>query len=240
MERGFKVHSINPKQMDRFRDRFTLAGAKDDSRDAEVMAQRCAPIRVASGCLLSPTRSSSNGASDLSAERNRLTNRMREQLWCYFPALLELESDLGAGVVARSLGDRAYTGQSGAHPRADDRQASQAPSHPPVRRRPCARDVASAAAQSRGRIDRIGQRPRHYAHCSHPPRQPAAQTSTSSARLPEPPASAQLRSGSRRRQSSMTWRSSHPCRGREGSSSPRCSQKRSMPCSGVTTPPCAL
>lgn len=25
-----------------------------------------------------------------------MTNRMREQLWCYFPALLELESDLGA------------------------------------------------------------------------------------------------------------------------------------------------
>jgi hypothetical protein len=38
IERGFKVHAINPKQMDRFRDRFTLAGAKDDSRDAEVMA----------------------------------------------------------------------------------------------------------------------------------------------------------------------------------------------------------
>jgi transposase len=31
IERGFKVHAINPKQMDRFRDRFTLAGAKDDS-----------------------------------------------------------------------------------------------------------------------------------------------------------------------------------------------------------------
>ena len=42
MERGFKVHAINPKQMDRFRDRFTMAGAKDDSRDAEVMASRLA------------------------------------------------------------------------------------------------------------------------------------------------------------------------------------------------------
>jgi len=38
IERGFTIHAINPKQMDRFRDRFTLAGAKDDSRDAEVMA----------------------------------------------------------------------------------------------------------------------------------------------------------------------------------------------------------
>ena len=38
IERGFTIHAINPKQVDRFRDRFTLAGAKDDSRDAEVMA----------------------------------------------------------------------------------------------------------------------------------------------------------------------------------------------------------
>jgi len=38
MERGFRVHAINPKQLDRFRDRFSPAGAKDDSRDAEVLA----------------------------------------------------------------------------------------------------------------------------------------------------------------------------------------------------------
>jgi len=37
MERGFRVHAINPKQLDRFRDRFSPAGAKDDSRDAEVL-----------------------------------------------------------------------------------------------------------------------------------------------------------------------------------------------------------
>ncbi len=35
-------------------------------------------------------------ASDLGTERNRLTNRLREQLWRYFPAMLELEIDLGA------------------------------------------------------------------------------------------------------------------------------------------------
>ena len=35
-------------------------------------------------------------AEELGAERNRLTNRMREQLWRYFPAILELENDLGA------------------------------------------------------------------------------------------------------------------------------------------------
>ena len=33
VERGFHVFAINPKQLDRFRDRHTVAGAKDDRRD---------------------------------------------------------------------------------------------------------------------------------------------------------------------------------------------------------------
>jgi transposase len=102
IERGFKVHAINPKQMDRFRDRFTLAGAKDDSRDAEVMASalrtdpRCFRLLAAIDPVIVELREWSRIAEELGAERNRLTNRMREQLWRYFPAMLELESDLGA------------------------------------------------------------------------------------------------------------------------------------------------
>ena len=89
IERGFMVHAINPKQMDRFRDRFTLAGAKDDSRDAEVMASA---LRTDPHCLrllaaLDPTvielREWSRIASELGTERNRLTNRLREQFWRY-------------------------------------------------------------------------------------------------------------------------------------------------------------
>ena len=38
VERGFPVFAINPKQLDRFRDRHTAAGAKDDRRDALVLA----------------------------------------------------------------------------------------------------------------------------------------------------------------------------------------------------------
>jgi transposase len=102
LERGFKVHAINPKQMDRFRDRFTPSGAKNDSRDAEVMASalRTDPhcLRLLSGTdpVVVELREWSRIAEDLGAERNRLTNRMREQLWRYFPALLELDDDLGA------------------------------------------------------------------------------------------------------------------------------------------------
>src|SRR5262245_20666859 len=37
LEQGFAVYSINPKQLDRFRDRYFPSGAKDDSRDALVL-----------------------------------------------------------------------------------------------------------------------------------------------------------------------------------------------------------
>src|SRR3954452_20421445 len=36
--RHFTVHVINPKQLERLRDRVSLAGAKDDRRDARVAA----------------------------------------------------------------------------------------------------------------------------------------------------------------------------------------------------------
>src|SRR5262245_27511026 len=38
VERHFAVFSINPKQMDRFRDRHTVAGSKDDRKDAFVLS----------------------------------------------------------------------------------------------------------------------------------------------------------------------------------------------------------
>lgn len=102
IERGFAVHAINPKQMDRFRDRFTMSGAKDDSRDAEVMASslrtdiRCFRKLGLADPVLIELREWSRIAEELGAERNRLANRLREQLWRYFPALLELESDCSA------------------------------------------------------------------------------------------------------------------------------------------------
>jgi Transposase len=48
LERGFNVYSVNPKQLDRFRDRFTVSGAKDDSLDAYVLADSLAGMSLAS------------------------------------------------------------------------------------------------------------------------------------------------------------------------------------------------
>jgi hypothetical protein len=45
IDRGFVVHAINPKQLARLRDRFTVAGAKDDRRDAYVLADGHAVAR---------------------------------------------------------------------------------------------------------------------------------------------------------------------------------------------------
>jgi hypothetical protein len=57
---------------------------------------RCFRLLAVADPVVIELREWSRIAEDLSAERNRLTNRMREQLWRYFPAMLELEDDLGA------------------------------------------------------------------------------------------------------------------------------------------------
>ncbi|MHC2282883.1 transposase [Bradyrhizobium diazoefficiens] len=99
MDSGFLVHALNPKQLDRFRDRFTMAGAKDDRLDAFVLADA---LRTDSRFYrflepVHPTiiqlREWSRMMEDLSAERNRLANRFRHQLWRYFPQMLELAED---------------------------------------------------------------------------------------------------------------------------------------------------
>ena len=99
MEHGFAVHSINPKQLDRFRDRFSPAGAKDDRRDARVLA---AALRTDPHCLrrLVPTdpaivelREWSRLSEELTRERVRLANRMRQQLWRYYPQFLDAVDD---------------------------------------------------------------------------------------------------------------------------------------------------
>jgi transposase len=102
LERGFAVYALNPKQLDRFRDRFTVAGAKDDSRDARVLGHSLRTDQpafrrlVAEDPLIVELREWSRMTDELKAERNRLANRLREQLWRYYPQALELTDDLAA------------------------------------------------------------------------------------------------------------------------------------------------
>jgi transposase len=98
LERGYAVFSINPKQLDRFRDRHTVAGAKDDRRDAFVLADSMRtdlalfrPLGTESASIIR-LRELSRLEDDLVQDHNRLINQLRGQLHRYFPHLLELSS----------------------------------------------------------------------------------------------------------------------------------------------------
>jgi len=102
MDRGINVYAINPKQLDRFRDRFSPAGAKDDRRDALVLASSLATDRhcfrrleVLDSTLIE-LREWSRMYDELKEERSRLANRIRQQLWRYYPQAIELVDDPGA------------------------------------------------------------------------------------------------------------------------------------------------
>jgi transposase len=102
LERGFRVYALNPKQLDRFRDRFTVAGAKDDRRDAHVLGdslrtdRHCFRGLAVSDPVVVELREWSRMSEELQQERTRLVNRVREQLWRYYPQAL----DVAGGDVA--------------------------------------------------------------------------------------------------------------------------------------------
>jgi hypothetical protein len=96
LERRFQVHAINPKQLDRFRDRFTVAGSKDDRLDARVLADslrtdaRAYRALSANNPLVVELREWSRMHEELIGDRIRECNRLREQLRRYFSQVFEL------------------------------------------------------------------------------------------------------------------------------------------------------
>lgn len=96
LEREHAVFSINPKQLDRFRDRFSVAGAKDDDRDALVLAsslrtdtQHFRRLRLGDPRLVL-LRELSRSDEQLHEDLRRGCNRLWNLLQRYFPSLLRL------------------------------------------------------------------------------------------------------------------------------------------------------
>jgi hypothetical protein len=85
VERGFHGFALHPKQLDRFRDRHTDAGAKDDRRDAFVLADALRTdvpafrrVRLdAPECLM--LREWSRTEEAFQTACRRATNRLRDQ-----------------------------------------------------------------------------------------------------------------------------------------------------------------
>jgi len=96
VERGFAVFAVNPKQLDRFRDRFTSAGAKDDRRDARVLGDALRTDRAAfrrvqlDDPLVLELRELTRADDEWQRDLGRFTNRIREQVARIAPALLTL------------------------------------------------------------------------------------------------------------------------------------------------------
>jgi transposase len=96
VERKFAVFAINPKQLDRFRDRYTVAGAKDDTRDAFVLGdslrtdQACFHRVQLDSAQMLRLRELSRIEEELQVQGNRLSNQLWEQLHRYYPQILAL------------------------------------------------------------------------------------------------------------------------------------------------------
>lgn len=98
MERGMAVFAINPKQLDRFRDRHTVAGAKDDRRDAYVLADSLRGdlhlfrrVRLPDAEILE-LRELVRLREHLVRDRTAYANRVRDQLTRYYEQILQLGS----------------------------------------------------------------------------------------------------------------------------------------------------
>ena len=99
IDRGFVLHAINPKQLDRLRDRISVAGAKDDRRDAYVLGDGVRTDRRLFRRLhvtdprLVELRAWSRLAEELTEERVRLGNRVHHELWRYYPQMLKISTE---------------------------------------------------------------------------------------------------------------------------------------------------
>jgi transposase len=96
LDRGFTVFAINPKQLDRFRDRFSPSGAKDDRLDARVLAdslrtdQRAFRQLETEHPLVVQLREWLRMREDAVEEVGALSNKLREQLGRFWPEVRNL------------------------------------------------------------------------------------------------------------------------------------------------------
>ena len=96
LERGLSAFFLNPKQLDRFRDRHFPAGAKDDRRDAFVLAcslrtdPHCFHAIEVDDPLVMRLRDLTRLDDELRSSFNRNSCQLREQLYRYYPQLLRL------------------------------------------------------------------------------------------------------------------------------------------------------
>ena len=100
LDHGVVVYPINPKALDRARDRFRVSGARSDPFDARVLSN----FLRTDHAHLAPLRPSSDAAQELRGltrdharqvrQQTRLLNQLTATLKAYYPRALEVGDDL--------------------------------------------------------------------------------------------------------------------------------------------------
>ena len=102
MDEGYTVYAINPKAVDRYRDRYRVSKAKDDFFDALVLANiirtdrnRHRPIVPASD-LVRELKILTQDREKLGQTKTKFINQLRSCLKAYYPEACRLFSDLAS------------------------------------------------------------------------------------------------------------------------------------------------
>ena len=109
LNEGFHICSINPKAIDRYRDRYTASQSKSDAFDAEIIAQalRTDPARfrrlVPDTQLLRELRILVQDQQRLIRTQTRFLNQLQACLKDYYPVALELFDNFDSSVALEYL-----------------------------------------------------------------------------------------------------------------------------------------
>jgi len=96
LEFGYQVYPINPKSMDRYRDRYRMSSSKSDPKDAMVLANilrtdlhlyKPLPKETTADARL---RRLTRAHKSLGQQKVKLTNQLTTQLKSYYPAALQV------------------------------------------------------------------------------------------------------------------------------------------------------
>ncbi|MBC7338767.1 MAG: IS110 family transposase [Firmicutes bacterium] len=102
LDAGYTIYPLNPKAVERYRDRFRLARAKTDWIDARVLADILRTDRQAHQPLKPDSEETTmlrlltRDCAELEKTQTMLRNQLRSALLCYFPLATELFSDLAS------------------------------------------------------------------------------------------------------------------------------------------------
>lgn len=102
LEAGYRICILNPKQADRFRDRFVVCGAKDDRRDAEALAEAVRtdgarlPWLEPEGPMITELRERCRARRRLCEHHGRLVKQVCSLLAAAHPGMREAVGDLSS------------------------------------------------------------------------------------------------------------------------------------------------